>query len=61
MVKSAEGRASETASPLERVTIWGPCLLGVDDSNKGTYYVIVHSITLPGASVTMDSDATTNG
>ncbi|MEC8264974.1 MAG: hypothetical protein VX011_05530, partial [Candidatus Thermoplasmatota archaeon] len=32
-------------------------LLGVDDSNKGTYYVIVHSITLPGASVTMDGDA----
>ncbi|MGB2506256.1 MAG: hypothetical protein ACPIFP_00865 [Candidatus Poseidoniaceae archaeon] len=33
------------------------CLLDVDDSNKGTHFVLVHSITLPGASVTMDGDA----
>ena len=56
MVKSAEGTASETASPLEQVQSGSPCR-SVDDSNKGTYYVIVHSITLPGASVTMDGDA----
>ncbi len=34
-----------------------PCLLDVDESNKGTHFVIVHSISLPGASVTMDGDA----
>jgi len=34
-----------------------PCTLDVDDSNKGTHFVLVHSITLPGASVTMEGDA----
>jgi hypothetical protein len=29
----------------------------VDDSNKGTHFVLVHSITLLGASVTMDGEA----
>ena len=58
MVKSAEGTSIGNGLTSGAKSQSGsPCLLGVDDSNKGTYYVIVHSITLPGASVTMDGDA----
>jgi hypothetical protein len=34
-----------------------PCTLDVDTTNKGTHFVVVHSITLPDASVTMDGQA----
>ena len=58
MVKSAEGTSIGNGLTSGAKSQSGsPCLLGVDDSNKGTYYVIVHSITLPSASVTMDGDA----
>ena len=58
MVMSVEGtRTAPGLTSGAKSQSGSPCMLGVDNSNKGTYYVIVHSITLPGASVTMDGDA----
>ena len=58
MVVSVDGtRTAPGLTSGARSQSGSPCLLDVDSSNKGTYYVIVHSITLPGASVTMDGDA----
>ena len=58
MVKSAGGTSIGNGLTSGAKSQSGsPCLLDVDNSNKGTYYVIVHSITLPDASVTMDGDA----
>lgn len=58
MVVSLDGtRTAPGLTSGARSQSGSPCLLDVDSSNKGTYYVIVHSITLPGASVTMDGDA----
>ena len=58
MVKSAEGTSIGNGLTSGAKSQSGtPCLLDVDDSNKGTFYVLVHRITLPGASVTIDGEA----
>ena len=58
MVKSAEGTSIGNGMTSGAKSQSGsPCLLDVDDSNKGTYYVVVHSLTFPGASVTMNGEA----
>ncbi|MAI09243.1 MAG: hypothetical protein CMA08_01500 [Euryarchaeota archaeon] len=58
LVDSVEGKSLSTggASGADSIAS-SPCTLDVDVSNKGTHFVLVHSITLPGASITMDGDA----
>ncbi|RJV02323.1 MAG: hypothetical protein DWC11_02700 [Candidatus Poseidoniales archaeon] len=58
LVDSADGKSLSVGGTSGADSIPNqPCTLDVDDSNKGTHFVIVHSITLLGASVTMDGEA----
>ena len=58
LVDSADGKSLSVGGTSGADSIPNqPCTLDVDDSNKGTHFVIVHSITLLGSSVTMDGEA----
>ena len=58
LVDSAEGKSLSVGGTSGADSIPNqPCTLDVDDSNKGTHFVVVHSVTLLGASVTMDGEA----
>jgi len=58
LVDSAEGKSLSVGGTSGADSIPNqPCTVDVDDSNKGTHFVLVHSITLLGASVTMDGEA----
>ena len=58
LIDSAEGKSLSVGGTSGADSIPNqPCTVDVDDSNKGTHFVLVHSITLVGASVTMDGQA----
>ena len=58
LVDSAEGKSLSVGGTSGADSIPNqPCTVDVDDSNKGTHFVLVHGITLLGASVTMDGEA----